>query len=162
MSLTIAANGTSALDEAMTDMASAFDPQFGEAWTRSQCAGVLSGPGADLLIARAADPSSEANDAAVVPIGFALLRTIIGEAELMLIAVAPEARRGGVARQLLLDCMATAQARGATRFLLEVRADNPALSIYRAAGLVPVGRRADYYRGNDGSLRDALTLAKEL
>ena len=154
MSVTITAEGSGGLDDAMIVMRRAFEPSFGEAWTASQCAGVLAMPGAELLIARTDDPT--------VPVGFALLRTVVGEAELMLIAVAPEARRRGIARRLLDDVLRHAAASGARRFVLEVRADNPALSLYHAAGLETVGRRQNYYRGNDGQLRDALTLARDL
>lgn len=155
MSVAITQEDAAALDDAMTVMRRAFEPSYGEAWTAPQCAGVLAMPGADLLIARAG-----ARDA--TPVGFALLRTVVDETELMLIAVAPEARNQGVAKLLLADSIASARERGATRLFLEVRADNPALRIYRAAGLATVGRRLDYYRGNDGRLRDALTLACDL
>ena len=155
MNTIVTSIGADGLDDAMVVMRTAFDPLFGEAWTASQCAGVLSMPGADLLVARASsEPPS--------PVGFALLRTVVGEAELMLIAVAPEVRRQGLARRLLDDAMRQARDRAARRFVLEVRADNPALSIYQAAGLEIVGRRRDYYRGSDGRLRDALTLARDL
>ena len=162
MTISVVANEANSLDDAMAVMPLAFDPKYGEAWTRSQCAGVLSGPGADLLIARGVDDGRREHDGLVTPLGFALLRTILCESELMLIAVAPQARRRGIARRLVEGGMSSARARGATRFMLEVRADNPALSIYAAAGLVPVGRRRDYYRGNDGTQRDALTLAVDL
>lgn len=155
MSATVVAGGDASLVDAMVVMPRAFDACYGEAWTEGQCAGLLAMPGADLLVAR----STEGNGASV---GFALLRTVMTETELMLVAVVPEARRRGIARLLLDQAMTRARERGARRFLLEVRADNPALSIYRAAGLVAVGRRRDYYRGADGRLRDAITLARDL
>lgn len=157
MTVAITSDGARGLDDAMAVMRDAFDPSFGEAWTSAQCAGVLAMPGADLLIARL--PRA---DGIAVAVGFALLRTVITETELMLIAVTPAVRRQGVALALLDSGMATASARGATCFLLEVRSDNPALSIYRSAGLLSVGCRRDYYRGNDGRMRDALTLARNL
>ena len=49
--------------------------------------------------------------------------------------------------------------KGARRLLLEVRHDNPALGVYRAAGFAEIGRRCGYYHGADGMTRDALTLA---
>lgn len=150
MTVTVTREDTARLDDAMIVMRRAFDATYGEAWTSSQCAGVLAMPGADLLVAR---------DTSAAPVGFALLRTVVGETELMLIAVVPEKRRQGIAARLLDESMASARRRGATRFLLEVRADNPALSIYRTAGLAEVGQRSGYYRGNDGRSRDALTLA---
>jgi ribosomal-protein-alanine N-acetyltransferase len=72
-------------------------------------------------------------------------------AELQRIAVAPAARRTGVASALLEACLALAVSDGAAdRMLLEVRADNEgALAFYAARGFVEVDRRPKYYR--DGS-----------
>lgn len=144
--LTITRHGIEGLDEAMHIMPAAFEPRFGEAWTAPQCAGVLAMPGASLLIAR--DPH---------PCGFALLRTVVDEAELMLLGVLPDARRKGVGRALLRESMESAIAAGAYFYFLEVRADNPAVELYSSEGLITVGRRAAYYCGNDGQRRDALT-----
>ena len=142
----ITQHGADGLDDAMLVMGTAFDPRFGEAWTASQCNGVLAMPGAVLLIAR--DPG---------PVGFALLRIVAGEAELMLLGVAPSARRRGVGRQLLEQSIAAAQAQSAEHYFLEVRNDNPAIALYRLSGLQQVGCRPNYYRGKDGNSRDALT-----
>lgn len=60
-------------------MAAAFDPQWGEAWTRSQLLGVMALPGIKLLIAEAGEE----------PAGFALTRSVLDEAELLLLGVAP-------------------------------------------------------------------------
>ena len=62
-----------------TIMQEAFDPRFGEAWSSSQCAGVLAMPGVWLTIAEL--------DGA--PAGFAMVRAILDEAELLLLAVRP-------------------------------------------------------------------------
>lgn len=142
----ITRHGVEGLPEAMTVMTRAFDPQFGEAWNVGQCTGVLAMPGAELLIAR--------DD---VPVGFALLRTVFDEAELMLLAVAPEMRGRGIGRALLQHTIAMATKSGATSYFLEVRGDNPAKMLYERAGLEQVGLRRDYYRGDDGYRRDALT-----
>ena len=149
--LTITAHGADAIDDAMVVMNQAFDPSFGEAWTASQCTGVLSMPGATMLLAR---------DDAVR--GFALLRIVADEAELMLLAVSPDARGQGIGRKLLRESIKFAQQRGATVYFLEVRQDNPAIKLYHVEGLVPVGERRDYYRGNDGQRRNALTLRRTL
>lgn len=149
--LTITLHGLEALDEAMAVMVRAFDPQFGEAWSAAQCTGVLSMPGAVLLVAR---------DSGVQ--GFALVRAIVGEAELMLLAVVPEARGNGVGRALLRATVEHARAAGAENYFLEVRADNTAIALYHAEGLEQVGTRRDYYRGNDGLRRDALTFRMPL
>lgn len=140
----------SALDEVMAIMQRAFDPEFGEAWTRSQCAGILPMAGVALTLAR--DAVSEA------ALGFSLLRTVADEAELLLIAIDPAARRQGVGRALIEHFVDHATRCGATRLHLEVRDGNDAFSLYHAAGFEIGGRRRLYYRGANGRQYDALTL----
>jgi [ribosomal protein S18]-alanine N-acetyltransferase len=140
------------LDGVMLVMTSAFDPAYGEAWTRSQCAGILPMSGVALTLAR---------DAQGAPLGFALFRTLAAEAELLLLAVAPEHRRRGVGRLLLDAFVDRARAGGANRVHLEVRDGNPAIAMYRSAGFDDVGRRRGYYRGNNGQF-DAITLARKV
>jgi len=140
------------LDEAMIVMNEAFDPQFGEAWTRAQCAGIMGLPGVWLTLA-----SDEAG-----PAGFALARVVADEAELLLIGVRPGWRRRGIGRALLRAAELEAIARGAHKLHLEVRAENPAAALYDSAGFTPAGRRPGYYVGKDGQLFDAVTLSKTL
>jgi [ribosomal protein S18]-alanine N-acetyltransferase len=129
----------------------AFDPAFGEAWNQGQCLGILSLPDTWLTFAEMDS----------VPVGFALSRFLIDEAELLLLAVLPEQRRQGVARALIEHTAAASATRGGHRLLLEVRADNEAFHLYCQAGFDEIGRRKDYYRGPSG-LRDAITLARPL
>ena len=137
------------LDDVIHVMEAAFDDRFGEAWTRSQCAGILPMPGVNLVLARCADGR---------PAGFSLFRTVADEAELLLIAVSPDFRRRGIGRRLLEDFMAHARNIGASRVHLEVREGNPAILMYRTAGFSSEGRRRKYYRGRGGGEFDALTL----
>jgi [ribosomal protein S18]-alanine N-acetyltransferase len=138
------------LDCVMEIMAAAFDPAFGEAWTRPQCAGILPMTGVSLIIARADG----------VPAGFALFRTIAGESELLLIAVHPAHRRRGVGRKLLEEFIKLARDSGSRKVHLEVRSNNPAIALYSEAGFRKVGHRPDYYAGADGGRFDALTFAR--
>lgn len=140
------------VDSVMTVMEAAFGDHFGEAWTRSQCCGILPLSGIGLALVR---------DGGGV-VGFSLTRTIADEAELLLLAVAPGHQRRGIARQLLDGFINQAREQGASRVHLEVRDGNPAIAMYRSAGFVPVGRRRNYYRGADGRRFDALTFAKEV
>jgi [ribosomal protein S18]-alanine N-acetyltransferase len=150
--VTIDETGVEGLEDAMAVMLAAFDPGYGEAWNRAQCLGVLAMPGAVLLVARDGDR----------PVGFALVRVVIDEAELMLLAVTPDARGRGIGRCLLQESMVRAGARGATTYFLEVRSDNPAVKLYSDEGLSCVGYRKDYYLGNDGKRRDAMTFRRSL
>lgn len=68
-------------------------------------------------------------------------------AELQRIGVATEARRQGIASELLDEIVAHAPSTGADRMLLEVRADNRgALAFYATRGFVEIDRRARYYK----------------
>ena len=136
------------LDDVMRIMRAAFQPCFGEAWTRSQCAGILPMDGVGLTIAEG--PRGTA--------GFSLARCVADEAELLLIAVDPASQRSGVGQSLLDDFIVSARDGGAAKLHLEVRDGNPAVAMYRAAGFTPAGRRRNYYHGPDGQAYDAVTL----
>lgn len=142
------------LDDVMTVMRAAFGDRYGEAWTRSQCAGILPMSGVVMRIARDAEGGGA--------IGFSLVRSIAGESELLLLAVLPGRHREGIGTRLLDDFIDRARLDGLARVHLEVRDGNPAVAMYRAAGFVPVGRRRNYYRGLDGLRFDALTYALDL
>jgi len=141
------------LDGVMSVMTTAFDPDFGEGWSRSQCAGILPLSGVMMTIAR--DDLGQAR-------GFALQRSVAGESELLLLAVHRSAQRCGIGRQLLDHFIDTSQASGATRLHLEVRDGNPAVAMYEAVGFAAEGRRFNYYRGSDGRLFDAVTMVLDL
>ena len=139
------------LDAVMTVMDDSFDPRFGEAWTASQCAGLLPMPGVWLILAREGDAA----------IGFALARAVASEAELLLLAVRRGAQGRGIGKMLLERFAEEAKGRGATRLHLEVREGNHALSLYERANYNLVGRRRNYYSGRAGQTYDALTLARD-
>lgn len=147
------------LDRIMAVMEAAFDPQWGEAWTRRQVADSLAFPHTHYaLIAAHGAPPAEGETAA----GFTLVRAAPGEEELLLVAVAPPSRGRGLGQLLLDNAAAAARGRGADRMFLEMRSNNPAAFLYGKAGYLPIGRRKDYYRTNDGQTLDAITLALEL
>jgi|UniRef100_UPI0035CA9E97 ribosomal-protein-alanine N-acetyltransferase len=133
-------------------MQAAFDARFGEAWTHNQVLGLLAMPGVWLTIA-------ELDGAAA---GFALSRRVLDEAELLLLATSPHARRRGVAAAVLRAVIADAMAQSARTLHLEVRDGNDAIKLYRSEGFVMVGQRRNYYRGPDGVAFDALTYRRDL
>jgi ribosomal-protein-alanine N-acetyltransferase len=142
------------LEQVMGVMDSAFGRRFGEAWTRSQCAGILPMAGVSLVVAR--DPATGET------IGFSLTRTVADESELLLLAVLPSHHRRGIGGRLLEDFMNRARDQGVARVHLEVRDGNPAVRMYQDAGFQTVGRRRNYYHAPDGKRFDALTLLQEL
>jgi len=140
------------LDEMMVTMVEAFDAAYGEAWSRAQCLGILELPGVWLTLARRGGE----------PLGFALTRIIFEEAELLLLGVRPAFRREGIGRMLLDGAAGQARRLGARRLHLEVREGNRARLLYDGAGFSQVGSRRAYYRGKDGQLFNAATLACSL
>jgi ribosomal-protein-alanine N-acetyltransferase len=142
------------IDSVMRVMDAAFGDRFGEAWTRSQLAGILPMAGVSLILAREPDNADA--------IGFSLFRTVADESELLLIAVAPSRHRRGIGRMLLDDFLDRVRNDGVSRVHLEVREGNSAVSLYREVGFSPVGRRRNYYHASDGRRFDAVTLSYEL
>ncbi len=91
------------------------------------------------------------------PAGYAVYRALLGEGELLRLAVAPQARRRRIAGALLAAGDAALAAAGCDTCFLEVRADNQAaIAFYRAQGFHRIGRRRNYY----GAGRDALLFAR--
>ena len=91
------------LDQVMDVMTRAFGSRFGEAWTRSQLAGILPMAGVVLSVAS----ESKTGDT----IGFSLLRSVADEAELLLLAVLPDRHRQGIRSDDRLGRVATAHER---------------------------------------------------
>jgi ribosomal-protein-alanine N-acetyltransferase len=136
------------ISAAMDVMLPAFPPEYGEAWSSRQLCSMMQLPGALLLIGRLGE----------APAGFALLRSIAGEAELLLLAVHPAHRGLGYGKRLLDRCMTEAETSGAHAMFLEVREGNPALRLYSKAGFVQYNIRRDYYMGSNGQRTNALSL----
>lgn len=91
--------------------------------------------------------------------GFALIRVIAPEAELLTLAVAPAAQGRGIGGRLLADAMALAARNGAETMFLEVAEDNaPARALYRGAGFAETGRRRGYYTRSGAPAVDAIMM----
>lgn len=148
--IALAEGGLGDLEPVMTVMRDSFDPAFGEAWTAPQCAGLLPMPGVWLSLARVGGEVA----------GFALARIVLREAELLLLAVRRDMQGKGVGGKLLERFADLASRRGAEQLHLEVRDGNHAVALYTRAGFGEIGRRKNYYKGADGKLYDALTLAR--
>lgn len=148
---------TDPLDHIMAVMATAFDPQFGEAWTRRQVADALATANTHVLLA---GPTGGALAGGEPAAGFAMSRGAADEEELLLIAVRPEYRGRGIGSALLALFIERARGRGANRLFLEMREGNPAEKLYRDHGFRAVGRRRDYYNSGGKWRFDALTFAR--
>ena len=150
--ITVTISGADDLENIMPVMQRAFDPVYGEAWTVAQCRGIMVLPGSFLLIAKHCDQI----------IGFALCRSVLDEAELLLFAVDPDFQHHGVGQDILSKVFVECELRGVLRVYLEMRSDNPAVRIYTISGFSRVGIRPDYYRKSNGNLADAVTMSKNL
>lgn len=74
-------------------------------------------------------------------------------ADLDRIAVLPDARGRGLARELLAALVDSARDLGADRMLLEVAADNTAaIGLYESVGFETISTRAGYYAGGVDAL----------
>jgi len=85
------------------------------------------------------------------PVGFALVRDLGNECEVLSIGVLPRWRRLGIGRALLHSVVTEARQRGQSSIVLEVATDNDAAAaLYADLGFTKVGRRPGYYRRPDG------------
>ena len=147
------------LDQLMRVMEVSFDPHYREAWTRRQVEDSLLVPSTfAMLCNEAADATAQGERAA----GFVLARQAADEIELLLIAVDPEHRKKGVGSRLLERFLEVAAQRKASKVFLEMRSNNPAVSVYRAAGFEQIGQRTNYYRTVTGETIDALTFGRKV
>ena len=91
--------------------------------------------------------------------GYVGSQTVLDESDMMNIAVHPDFRRCGVAKQLVEQLVEALKQRGSRCLTLEVRASNePARKLYEKLGFQQIGLRKNYYRN---PREDALILRKE-
>ncbi len=91
--------------------------------------------------------------------GYVGSQTVMGETDMMNVAVHPEYRRRGIAEALIIALMDALKEKESHVLTLEVRASNePAISLYGKLGFAEAGRRKNYYRNPK---EDALILRKE-
>lgn len=91
--------------------------------------------------------------------GYVGSQTVLGETDMMNIAVHPDYRRRGIAEKLVLALVEGLKEQGSHYLTLEVRASNlPAIALYEKLGFSEIGRRKNYYRNPK---EDALILRKE-
>jgi len=92
--------------------------------------------------------------------GYIGSQTVLGESDMLNLAVHPAYRRKGIGRMLTAALCDSLKAAGSQCITLEVRISNePAKALYESLGFVPVGRRPRYY---SRPIEDADILRKEL
>lgn len=126
-----------------------------DAWSPDVFGDELSHPDSFYLVARRHEESD--------PIAYGGLRAPHlpgGQGDIQTLAVAPDFRRQGIAREILLALLSEASSRGVSEVFLEVRADNqPARALYESEGFREIARRPGYYQ--PGSV-DAVVMKKKL
>lgn len=119
---------------------------FSDPWSEKSVAGELENPLSVWLVAMDGERLA----------GYIGSQTVLGEADMMNVAVEPDYRRQGIAEELITRLIGALDAHCLT---LEVRASNgPAISLYGKLGFAEIGRRRNYYRNPK---EDALILRKE-
>ncbi len=96
-------------------------------------------------------------------VGFLVVATVAGEAEIESIGVRSEFQRRGIGEELLRALVGFCEARGVGRIQLEVRESNErAIGFYLARGFAAEGRRAGYYqsRNDGGPTEDAVLFSR--
>jgi len=122
---------------------------FSEPWSENSVAGELSNPLSLWLVAVDGDCVA----------GYVGSQSVMGETDMMNIAVAPNYRRQGVAAALIGELVRQLKDKGNHCLTLEVRASNDAaIKLYEKLGFARIGRRPNYYRSPK---EDALILRKE-
>ena len=93
-------------------------------------------------------------------IGYIGSQSVLGEADMMNLAVSQEARGRGIGSKLELALIERLRQNGVYRLTLEVRVSNePAIKLYEKIGFQIIGRRPNYYYHPK---EDAFIMGKEL
>ncbi len=93
-------------------------------------------------------------------VGYVGTQTVMGEADMLNLAVDQQYRRHGIARALVEELIRYLKTRDVAKLLLEVRVSNePAVKLYEKMGFSVLGRRPRYYQRPK---EDAWILGKEL
>jgi ribosomal-protein-alanine N-acetyltransferase len=126
---------------------------FDRAWSADELKRVMDGPCTFTLEAVRQEH----------PLGFIVVRAVAGEAEILTLAVHPDARRRGLGRALVQSAAVAARGGGAEVFWLEVAIDNEsAIALYAGAGFQAAGKRPGYYGRKGGERVDALVMRRLL
>ena len=122
---------------------------FSDPWSEKSVASELTNPLSLWLVALDGDRVA----------GYVGSQSVLGESDMMNVAVHPDYRRQGIAEKLCLALVEALKEKGNHCLTLEVRASNePAKALYEKLGFIQVGLRKNYYRN---PREDACILRKE-
>ena len=122
---------------------------FHDPWSENSVASELNNPLSYWLVALEDDRV----------VGYVGSQTVMGETDMMNVAVHPDFRRQGIAKSLILALVEGLKSLESHCLTLEVRASNAsAIALYEKLGFAQIGLRKNYYRNPK---EDALILRKE-
>ena len=122
---------------------------FPDSWSERSIASELSNPLSYWIVALEGD----------VVAGYVGSQSVLGESDMMNVAVHPDYRRRGIAERLVTELISALKDRGNYQLTLEVRVSNfCAQKLYEKLGFSLVGKRPRYYQNPK---EDALILRKE-
>jgi ribosomal-protein-alanine N-acetyltransferase len=122
---------------------------FADPWSEKSVASELTNPLSLWLVAMDRDRLA----------GYVGSQSVLGESDMMNVAVHPDYRRQGIAEALCNALVDALKEKGNHCLTLEVRASNdPAKALYEKLGFIQVGLRKNYYRNPK---EDACILRKE-
>ncbi len=136
---------TAMTSDHVTQIAALEKQCFSAPWDENSVASELNNPLSCWLVALDGDTVA----------GYVGSQTVLGETDMMNIAVHPDFRRQGIAEALVNALVDALKERDSHCLTLEVRASNvPAQKLYEKLGFVTIGRRKNYYRNprEDGDI----------
>ena len=110
---------------------------FSMPWTKEGFASAINMPGSNYLVVIDADNHL---------VGYCGYYSVLDEAEITNVAIAPDYRKKGYAKLMLLELLAQAKNNGIHTVVLEVRYSNAdAIGLYEKLGFQKLGVRKDFY-----------------
>lgn len=145
------------LDDA-PELAAIHGESFPYEWTAEEISALLRDRTVFGMVARRANLFGTRS-----PVGFILMRSVVGEAEILTIAVSPRQRGRGCGRALIEAAFRRLYRDRVKSVFLEVDGGNqPALTLYGKLGFRQVGERKGYYRAGSTPGASALVMRADL
>lgn len=111
---------------------------FSDPWSEKALASIIDDPLTRFISTIAEDSDKVA--------GYAIMRILFKEAEILNFAVSRDFRRMGIGREMMDHLLHLAQTEGAEMVFLEVRESNTAArELYGSFGFSPITKRRNYY-----------------
>ncbi|WP_310618391.1 GNAT family N-acetyltransferase [Flexibacterium corallicola] len=133
-------------EDMLPELARIHAQSFSIGWGTSELRALYAQKNTFFFVARSADTARSPE-----PLGFLIVRSAAGEAEVLTIGVSPNARGNGIGRKLMEAGMFHLYSERNSELFLEVdEANKPAVALYKNLGFVKVGERKGYYSSSQG------------